>query len=113
MLSTTSRENSTKERILCLEGILFCFNLNSCALGFEHLKYLYKDEYDLGELSEVCQSYSKGEFLVQDGHLFKGSQLHVLRRPTQELMSREIHGGSLARQFGEDKTYMTAKEHYY
>ena len=32
---------------------------------------------------------------------------------TRELILREVHRGSMARHFGEDKTYLMAKEHYY
>jgi len=32
---------------------------------------------------------------------------------TRELILREIHGRSMAGHFGEDKTYLMAKEHYF
>ena len=32
---------------------------------------------------------------------------------THGLILRKVHGGSLAGHFGEEKTYMMAKEHYY
>ena len=92
---------------------LLLFQLNSCILGFEHLKSLYQDDDDFGELFRVCQTRPKEDFLVQEGFLFKGSQLCVPKCGTRELVIREIHGGSLAGHFGEDKTYSMAKEHYY
>ena len=89
------------------------FQLRSCVLGFEHLKSLYQGDEDFKEIYEACQAHPKGDFSLQEGYLFKGNRLSVPRSGTRELILREIHGGSLAGHFGEDKTYIMAKEHYY
>ena len=92
---------------------LLFFQLGSRALGFEHLKSLYKDDEDFGELYESCQAHLKGEFMLQEGYIFKGNRLCVPRCGTHELILREVHGGPLAGHHGEDKTYIMAKEHYF
>jgi len=51
---------------------LILFQLDALILGFEHLKSLYADDEDLGELYYVCLKNPKGDFLVQEGYLFKG-----------------------------------------
>ena len=89
----------------------FYFNLGACMLGFKHLKSLYKDEQDFKELYESYQSFPKGDFSIQEGYLFKGNRLWVLRCGTHELILREVHGASLTGHFGEDKTYIMPKEH--
>jgi len=68
---------------------------------------------DFGELYEFFQAHPKGEFLLQEGFLFKGNSLCMPRCGTRELILREIHRGSLASHFEEDKTYIMAKEHYF
>ena len=92
---------------------LLQFQLGACVLGFEPLKSLYKDDEDFKELYESCQSHPKGDFSIQEGYLFKGNRLCMPRCGTRELILREVHRGSLACHFGEDKTYIMAKEHYF
>jgi len=73
-------------------------------LGFEHLRGLYQNDQDFRGLFKACLKHPKGDFHVQDGYLFKGSRLCVPRCGTRELVLREVHGGSMADHFGEDKT---------
>ena len=82
-------------------------------LGFEHLKGLYEEDEDFGVLFKEYQKHPKGDFLVQDGYLFKGTRLCVPKCGTRELLVREVHGGSLASHYGENKTAMVLKEHYF
>ena len=51
--------------------------------------------------------------MSQEGSLFKGTRLCVPKYSTQELLIREVHSGSLAGHYGENKTLTTFKEHYY
>ena len=92
---------------------LLISQLSSNVLGFEHLKTLYKGDPNFGELYEVFQSHPKGDFMVQEGYLFKGTRLCVPKCGTRELLLREVHGGSLAGHFGEDQTFTMAREHFY
>jgi len=82
-------------------------------LKFEHLKSLYGTNEDFGELYSVCLKNPKGEFLVQNEYLFKGTRLCVPRCGTCELVIREVHGGSLAGHYGENKTLAMLREHYF
>jgi len=92
---------------------LLLFQLDTCILGFEHLKSLYATDEDFGELYSDCQRHPKSDFLLQDGYLFKGTRLCIPRGGTRELLVREVHGGSLAGHFGESKTLIMLREHYY
>ena len=50
---------------------LLLFQLDSCVLGFEHLKSLYATDEDFGELHSDCQRHPKGDFILQDGTFLK------------------------------------------
>jgi len=41
------------------------FQLDACVLGFEHLKALYVEDKDFGELYSDCSKHPKGDFLIQ------------------------------------------------
>jgi len=51
--------------------------------------------------------------LIQDGYLFRGTWLCVSKCDIRELLIREVRGGSLASHYGENKTLLVLKEHYY
>ena len=87
--------------------------LDTCVLGFEHLKALCAEDEDFRELFAECSKHSKGDFLVQEGFLFNGTRLCVPRCSTRELLIREVHRGSLAGHYGENKTLTMLREHYY
>jgi len=55
---------------------LLLFQLDACVLGFEHLKSLYENDEDLGEIYKECLRHPKGDFLIQEGYLFKGTTLY-------------------------------------
>ncbi|XP_074303230.1 uncharacterized protein LOC141637664 [Silene latifolia] len=81
-------------------------------LGFETLKDYYGEDVDFGAIYLECKSGAKGEYLIQDGFLFKGNQLCVPKHPIRELLVREAHGGGLAGHFGVAKTVKILKEHF-
>jgi len=58
------------------------FELDALVLGFEHLKSLHAKYEDLGDLYSVCLKHPKGDFLVQEGYLFKGVQLCIPKYST-------------------------------
>jgi len=89
------------------------FQLDACVLGFEHLKALYTEDEDFGELFTESSKHPEGDFLIQEGFLFKGTQLHVQRCSTRELSIREVYGGSLASHYGENNTLIMLREHYH
>jgi len=82
---------------------LLLFQLDTCVLGFEHLKSLYA----------TCLRHPKGDFIVQDGYLFKSIRLCISNSDTRELLIREAHSGSLAGHYAENKTLSMLQEHYY
>ena len=92
---------------------LLLFQLDTCVLGFERLKSQYAADEDFRELYSVCSRHPKDDIMIQDGYLFKGTRLCIPRGGTRELLIREVHGGSLAGDFGEKKTLIMLREHYY
>ena len=46
-------------------------------------------------------------------YLFKGTNLCILKCITCELLIREVRKGSLAGHYGENKTLIMLREHYY
>ena len=54
---------------------LLLFQVEACVLGFEHLKSLYDNDEDFGDLFKDCQRHPKADFLIQEGYLFKGYSL--------------------------------------
>jgi len=53
----------------------------------------------------------RGDFLIQERYLFKGTQLCIHKCGTRELLVKEVHGGSLVGHYGEKKTSLMPKEH--
>ncbi|XP_074302886.1 uncharacterized protein LOC141637221 [Silene latifolia] len=82
-------------------------------LGFETLKDYYETDPDFGEMFRMSQTGPRGEFIIQDGFLFKGNQLCVPKHQVRELLIREAHGGGLGGHFGVTKTMEVLKEHVY
>ena len=87
------------------------FQLDACVLGFEHQKVLYVEDEDFGELLPECSKHPKGDFLIQEGFLFKGTRLCVPWCSTRELLIREVREGSLTVHYGENKTFIMLREH--
>ena len=90
---------------------LLLFHLDACVPRFELLKCLYTDDEDIGELYSVCQKHPKGDFFVQEGFLFMGTCLCDPKWSTCELLNREVHEGSLAGHYRENKTIIMLREH--
>ena len=89
------------------------FQLEACVLGFEHLKAWYDKGKDFGESYADCAKHPNRDFLIQEGFLFKGTWLCVPKCTTRELLIRDVHGGSLAGYYGENKTLSMLREHYH
>jgi hypothetical protein len=54
-----------------------------------------------------------GEYLVQDGYLFKGSRLCITISLLRDKLLREMHSNDLSGHVGRDKTIASLEEHYY
>jgi len=89
---------------------LLLFQLDVLVLSFEHLRRLYAKDKDLGDLYSACLKHPRGDFLVQEGYLFKRIRLCIPKCSTRELLIRDIHNGSLAGHFDESKTLTMLRE---
>lgn len=54
-----------------------------------------------------------GDYLVQDGYLFKGSRLCIPRSSLRDKLIRELHSSSMSGHVGRDKTIANLKARYY
>jgi hypothetical protein len=88
-------------------------------LGFEHLKEMYQEDPDFKEAYEACENpllREKNqwmEYLIQDGLLFKGSQLCIPKCSMRDNLLKEKHSGGLAGHFGHDKMYAQLSSSYF
>jgi hypothetical protein len=88
-------------------------------LGFEHLKEMYKEDPYFKEAYEACENPLMRdrspwmEYLIQEGLLFKGSQLCIPKCSMRDNLLKEKHSGGLAGHFGHDKTYAQLSSSYY
>ena len=79
-------------------------------LGFDFLKDLYKSDLDFKEAYEVSLNPAQrnggpwNDYTLQDGLLFKDSELCVPKCSMRENLIQEKHNGGLAGHFGIDKT---------
>ena len=68
-------------------------------LGFDSLKEMYKDDSDFKDVYEACENpimrdiIQWNEYLIQDGLLFKGNQLCILKSSMRENLLKEKHSG--------------------
>ena len=92
---------------------LLPFHLFACALGYQHLKFLYANDEDIEEIYSACLKHHKEDFLIQNGYLFKRTRLYIPKCDTCDLLIMKMHGGSLAGQYGEIKTLIMLRKHYY
>ena len=87
-------------------------------VGFDELKNLYPEDPNFAEAWKACKEPIARdrnrclEYLIQDGMLFKGSQLCIPRSSMREKLIKEKHSGGMARHFGGDKTIAIFREHY-
>ena len=88
-------------------------------LGFADLKNMYTDDPDFGEAYEVAEnpvlrdSSKWGEYMIQEGFLFKGNQLCIPKFSMRENLLKEKHSGGLAGHFSHDKTFAKLRESYF
>ena len=88
-------------------------------VGFKELMNLYLEDPNFVEAWKVCTIHVTLDrmkwldYIVQDGMLFKGSQLCIPRSSMRENPIKEKHSGGLARYFGRDKTIALVAKNYY
>ena len=75
-------------------------------VGFKELTNLYPEDPNFAGAWKACtvlvalDRMKWLDFIIQDGMLFKGSQLCILRSSMRENLIKEKHSGRLARHFG-------------
>ena len=77
---------------------------------FDSMKDLYEDDADFKDAFKACKNLAERErtpcleYIMQDGLLFKGSQLFIPKCLMRENLIKENHIGGLSGNFGHDKT---------
>ncbi|KAF7800703.1 Transposon Ty3-G Gag-Pol polyprotein [Senna tora] len=87
--------------------------LSAKFLGFEHLKDLYMNDPNFGNVFGECENRPFDKFYRHDGYLFRENKLCVPKCSMRELLVRESHGGGLMGHFGVLKTLDMLKEHFF
>jgi hypothetical protein len=88
-------------------------------LGFDNLKEMYRDDLDFKEAYEAFENPILGyrsqwtEYMIQDGLLFRGNQLCILKGSMRENLLKEKHSGGLVRHFSHDKTFSKFNGSYF
>jgi len=88
-------------------------------VGFDVLKSLYPKDTNFAEAWKAClepvtlDRIKWLEFIIQEGMLFRESQLCISRSSMRENLIKEKHSGGLAIHFGRDKTISIVGENYY
>jgi hypothetical protein len=88
-------------------------------LGFDDLRDMYVDDQDFKEAYEAAENIVLRdrslwiEYMIQEGLLFRGNQLCILKCSMRENMLKEKHSGGLAGHFGHDKTFAKLNESYF
>ncbi|KAG8489262.1 hypothetical protein CXB51_017318 [Gossypium anomalum] len=87
--------------------------LDSKLLGFYHMKELYANDEDFGNMYAACENGSFEKFFRYEGFLFKENRLCIPQGSIRELFVLEAHSGGLMGHFGISKTLSTLHEHFY
>jgi hypothetical protein len=88
-------------------------------LGFDSLKDMYRDDSDFKDAYEACENPILRdrsqwiEYLIQDGLLFKGNQLCILKSSMRENLLKEKHSGGLDGHFDHEETFAQLNNLYY
>ena len=89
-------------------------------VGFDAIKDLYESDSDFWEVVDQLKNPVpghadpiQGDYLMQDGYLFKGKQLCIPVGSMWENIIREYHSSGMAGHFGKDKTIALVADKYY
>jgi hypothetical protein len=88
-------------------------------LGFDNLKEMYRDDPNFKEAYEASENpilrdrSQWNEYMIQDGLLFRGNQLCILKCSMREILLKEKHSGGLAGHFGHDKMFSKLNGSYF
>ncbi|KAG8483069.1 hypothetical protein CXB51_021931 [Gossypium anomalum] len=87
--------------------------LDSKLLGFYHMKELYANDEDFGNIYAACENGSFEKFFRYVGFLFKENRLCIPQGSIRELLVLEAYSGGLMGHFGISKTFSFLHEHFY
>jgi hypothetical protein len=88
-------------------------------LGFDNVKEMYRDDPNFKETYEVSENpilrdrSQWTEYMIQDGLLFRGNQLCILKCSMRENLLKEKNNGGLAGHFSHDKMFSKLNGSYY
>ncbi|PKU62236.1 putative mitochondrial protein [Dendrobium catenatum] len=85
-------------------------------IGFERLKEDYPDCPDFKETYSALTTGNEriiGDFMLEDGYLFKSQQLCIPNTSLREFLVWELHAGGLAGHFGQAKTIAAVENRFY
>jgi hypothetical protein len=88
-------------------------------LGFENIRDMYAGDEDFSEAYEVGENPVLRDrspwidYMIQDGLLFRGNQLCILKCSMRENLLKEKHSGGLVGHFGHEKTFAKLNESYF
>jgi hypothetical protein len=89
-------------------------------IGFDALKDLYAFDNYFREIVEQLKNpvtrnmdLNQGEYLMQDGYLFKGKQLCIPIGSMRENIIRDLHSSGLVGHFRKDNRVALIKDKYY
>lgn len=89
------------------------------SMGVEALKGLYEEDQDFKEIYKVCSEFANAfhskflDYTLQDGLLFKGSQLCIPKCSMRDNIVKEKHSGGLGGHFGLNKTLDLVRRFYF
>lgn len=87
--------------------------LDARFLGFEALKSYYVTDIGCCDLFLKSTGGPEGDFVLQEGFIFKCNRLCIPKHAIREMLVREAHGGGMAGHFGVTNTLDILKEHFY
>ena len=88
-------------------------------VGFDELKNLYLEDLDFSKAWKADKEPITIDrtrwldYLIQDGKLFKGSQVCIPKSSMRENLIKEKHSGGMVGHFYRDKTIAIIREHYF
>jgi hypothetical protein len=88
-------------------------------LGFDDLRDMYANDQDFKEAYEAAENPILRDrsqwidYMIQEGLLFRGNQLCILKCSMRENLLKEKQSGGLAGHFGHDKTFAKLNESYF
>jgi hypothetical protein len=93
--------------------------IQSQNVGFDDLKDMYRDDPDFKKVYEATENTILRdrsqwvEYMIQEGLLFRGNQLCILKCSMMENFLKEKHSGGLPGHFGHEKTFAKLNESYF